>query len=60
MSEQRLRLVCPQCDNVIASVPTDRRPTEPLICSNCGVRVHPQKRWARLRGWFGRLLRGGR
>ncbi len=60
MSEERLRLVCPKCDYVIGVVPAERRPTEPLICSNCGATVYPQTPWARLTGWFGRLLRGGR
>lgn len=59
MSEQRLRLVCPKCDNIIGVVPTDRRPTDPLICSNCGAKVYPEKPMARLTGWIKRLV-GGR
>lgn len=60
MTEQRLRLVCPKCDNVIASMPRDRRPAGPLICSNCAAKVYPGKYPARLKIWMKRLLRGGR
>lgn len=60
MSEQRLRLVCPKCDNVLASVPKDRRPAGPLICSNCGAKVYPETFSARLKIRMRQLLRGGR
>lgn len=58
VSDDRLRLVCPKCDYAMATVPADRRPSEPLICSNCGAKVYPQTPLARLSGWFRRLLGG--
>ncbi len=35
-----IKVVCPQCDAVIATVPKDRPlKTEGLICSNCGAKL---------------------
>ncbi len=59
MSDDRLRLVCPQCDYVIGVVPVERRPKEPLICSNCGATVYPHTPWSKALGWLRRLFRGG-
>jgi transcription elongation factor Elf1 len=36
---ERLKLVCPHCDKVIATAPVDRQPKGDLVCSNCGAVV---------------------
>ena len=60
MSDDRLRLVCPQCDYVIGVVPPERPPKEPLICSNCGATVYPHTPWSKALGWLRRWFRGER
>lgn len=37
----REKLICPHCDNVIATIPEDREITDDLVCSNCGATVRP-------------------
>lgn len=38
--DERIKIICPKCDALIATVPKDR-PLNPngLICSNCGAEL---------------------
>jgi hypothetical protein len=36
-SEERIRIICSNCDAFIVSVPKNELPREDLICPNCGA-----------------------
>jgi hypothetical protein len=36
---ERVKLVCPHCDSVVATAPADHRPEGEMICSHCNATV---------------------
>jgi len=36
---ERVKIICPNCDNVIAVAPDQGLPEPDLVCSNCGARL---------------------
>ncbi len=53
--ESRVRLRCPTCKAIVATVPPERLAETSVICPHCGVTVRPPLSLTDLfRRWFGR------